>query len=74
MNRRWHRENDMRHIIRDVAEKGEKMVQKENSLDYKEAFEETDSFISDLYISDSDEEWNELKKKVRIDRDSNSKK
>ena len=64
----------MRHIIRDVAEKGEKMVQKENSLDYKEAFEETDSFISDLYISDSDEEWNELKKKVRIDRDSNSKK
>lgn len=40
------------------------MVQKDRSIDHKEAFDESGSEISDLYVSDSDEEWNEFKRKA----------
>ena len=47
------------------------MVQKDRSIDYKEEFEESDSDISnisDLYVSGSDEEWNEVKRKATLAR------
>lgn len=52
----------MRQIVRHLADSGEKMVQKERSRDYKEEFSETDSDNSDIYVEDSDEEWNQLKR------------
>lgn len=53
----------MRQIIRELAENGEKMVQRERSRDFMEDFEETDSnYSAELYDTDSDEEWNKLKR------------
>ena len=74
MNKRWGRENDMRDIIRNLAENGEKMVQLDRSRDYKEDFDESESDISDLYMEDSDEEWNEVKRKAIQARQEKSNK
>ena len=54
INQRWHRETDMRQLVRHLAEYGEKMVQKDRSRDYEEDFEESFSEISDMYSEDSD--------------------
>ena len=41
------------------------MVQKDRSIDYMEEFEETDSnYSAELYDTDSDEEWNKLKRQA----------
>lgn len=65
VNQRWQRENDMRDKIRHLAEYGEKMVQKEREVDYREDFEETDSNDSQLeYLDDSDEEFSAIKSQV----------
>jgi len=63
LNRRWQREDDMRYLVRNLADKGEKMVQEDRLTDFIEYFEEsTNSDISDLYETDSDEDFNELKR------------
>ena len=51
----------MLQIIRNVADTGEKMVQKDRSVDYKEDFEETASEF-ELSVEGSDEEWTDLKR------------
>ena len=40
------------------------MVQKERSRDYKEEFSESESDDADLYLEDSDEEWNAFKREI----------
>ena len=76
VNQRWQRENDMREKIRHVAEYGEKMVQKDREVDYKEDFEETDSNDSNLdYFDDSDEEFVTMKSQIlEISRQKSNKK
>ena len=65
LNKRWQREDDMRSIIRDLAENGEKMIQKDRSRDYKEEFEESVSNESEILEEGSDdEEGLELKRQA----------
>ena len=53
--------------MRALAEHGEKMVQKDRSVDYKEDFEETASeFELSLEADDSDEEWQQLKEQAAM--------
>ena len=59
--------------VRDLADHGEKMVQRDRSVDYKEDFEETASEF-ELSVEGSDEEWVDLKRQASALRQSKSRK
>ena len=74
-NKRWGRDNDMRQIIRDLADYGEKMVQPDRSRDYEEEFEETESEGNlEIDSQESNEDLQQLKKEMIANKEKKSKK